>query len=106
MLTIVIQRLRQAADPCFVFLEQLSVPPSHVRIDDVPIEIRRYEEMLDHAVRTQQAETIQEQLWIRRNALTNGGCQLEPLLAAATVPAVFMSRFISRQERYEPLNQQ
>ncbi len=76
--------------------------PSHGRIDNVPIAIRRYEEMLDHAVRTQQVETIQKQLWIRRNALTNGGRQFEPLLAVATVPGVF----ISFEQRHETLNQQ
>src|SRR5215471_16892462 len=106
MLTIVSQRLRQATDPCFIFLEQLNVPLSHGRIDNVPSVIRRYEEMLDHAVRTQQVETIQKQLRIRRNALTNGICQFKPLLAVATVLGVFISVFVSGKERHETLNQQ
>src|SRR5262245_49834038 len=89
-------------DPCFVFTEQLNVPPSHGRIDNLPIAICRYEEMLDHAVRTQQVETIQKQLWIRRNALTNGGGQFEPPLAVANVHGVF----ISLEKRHESLNQQ
>src|SRR4051794_17479204 len=102
MLTIFIQRLRQAADPCFVFLEQLKVTPPRGRIDNVPIAIRRYEEMLDHAVRTQQIETIQKQLWIRRNTLVNGGCRSEPLLAVAAVHGVL----VGLEERHETLNQQ
>jgi hypothetical protein len=102
MLTIVIQRFRGATDPCFVFLEQLKVPPSHGRIDNVLLAIRRYEEVLDHAVGTQQVETIQKQLGIRRNALTNGACQFDPLLAVAIVRGVF----ISGKERHETLNQQ
>ena len=68
----------------------------------MPIAIRRDEEMLDHAVSTQQLDAIQKQLWIRRNALTNGVCQFEPLLAIVTVPGVF----ISLEQRHEILNQQ
>src|SRR5262245_22393547 len=101
MLAIVIQRRRQATDPRFVSLDQLKMSLSHRRIDNVPVAIRRYEEMLDHAVRTQQVETIQKQLRIRRNALTNGGCQVEPLLAVTPVHRVF----ISVEERHETLNQ-
>ena len=53
-----------ATDPRFVFLKQLNVTLSHVRIDDVPLEIRRNEEMLDHAVRAEQIKSIQKQLGI------------------------------------------
>jgi hypothetical protein len=38
------------------------------------ITIGRDEEMLDHAVSTQQLDTIQKQLWVRRNALANRFC--------------------------------
>src|SRR5215471_18499184 len=100
MLTIVSQRLRQATDQCFIVLEQLNVPLSHGRIDNVSSVIRRYEEVLDHTVRTQQVETIQKQLWIRRNALTNRGCEFEALLAVATVQSVFISVFVSGKERH------
>ena len=62
--------------------------------------------MLDHAVRSEQVETIQKQLWIRRNALTNGVCQFEPLLAVAIVAGVFISVFVSGKERHKALNQQ
>jgi hypothetical protein len=44
-------RSSRATDPCFVFLEQLNVSPSHGRIHDVPIAICRHEEMLDHHLR-------------------------------------------------------
>ena len=76
--------------------------PSHGRIDNLPIEIGRNEEMLDHAVSTQQLDAIQKQLWIRRNALANGVRQLEPLLAVVTAPGVF----IRLEQRHQILNQQ
>src|SRR5262245_51289062 len=61
--------------------------------------------MLDHAVRTQQLEAIQKQLRIRRNPLTNGVCQFEPLLTVAAVQGVFTSVFVSGKERHKTLNQ-
>ena len=99
--TVVIQRLRHPTDQCFVLLDQLKVPLSHRRVDNVPIAIRRDEEMLDHAVRAQQVDAIQEQLWVRGNALVDGGCQFEPLLAVATVRGVL----VSLEQRHETLNQ-
>ena len=74
----------------------------HGRIDSLPVAICRYEEMLDHAVRTQQLDAIQKQLRIRRNALTDGVCQFEPLLTIVTAPGVF----IRLEQRHEILNQQ
>src|ERR1700757_860830 len=91
MPAIVIQRLREAADPGFVFLEQLNVTPSHGRIDSVPAGIRRNEEVLDHGVRTEQVETIQKQLRIRRNALTDRLRQFKLLRDVAAVHGLFIS---------------
>ncbi len=76
--------------------------PADGRIRDVPIAIRRDKEMLDHAVRAQQVDPIQKQLWIRGNALTDGVCQFEPLLTIFIVPGTF----ISLEQRYQPLNQE
>ncbi len=67
----------------------------------MPGAIRRDEQMLDHAVRAQEVEAIQEQLWVRGNALVNGRCQFEPLLAVATARGVL----VSLEERHETLNQ-
>jgi hypothetical protein len=69
---IVRQRLRHAIDSCLVFLEQLNVSLSPWAYTRRAHRHRRDEEMLDHAVRTQQLDAIQKQLWIRRNALTDG----------------------------------
>src|SRR6185436_128877 len=93
--------LRQTADPRFVFLEQAKVSPSHGSIDSVPIGIRRDEEMFDHAVRTKQVETTQEQFWIWRNALIDGICEFKPGLAVTTLHCVL----ISLKQRYKTLNQ-
>src|SRR5687768_13179654 len=72
------------------------------RIGSVPLAIGRYEEMLDHAVSTQQLDAIQKELWIRRNALANGVSQFEPPLMIFTVPGVF----VRLEQRHELLNQQ
>jgi len=58
--------------------------------------------MLDHAVRTEQLDAIQKQLGIRRNALINGGCQVEPLLTISSETGVV----IRPEQRHEILNQQ
>ena len=75
---------------------------SHRRVVDVPVAIRRYEQMLDHAVRAEQVDAIHKQVGIRRNALIDGARQFEPLPVVAAVPGAL----IGLEQRHETLNQQ
>src|SRR5687768_1355594 len=102
MWAIVIQPLRHAPNPGFVLLDQLNVSPSHRRIRSDSIAVRGYEEMLDHAVSTEQLDATQEQVWIRRETLTDGICQVEPRRTIVTVAGLF----IRLEQRHEILNQQ
>src|ERR1041385_8095615 len=72
--TIVIQRLRYAIDQRLVFLDQPDVSLSYRRIHGLAIDVDRDEEMLDHAVGTQQLDAIQKQLRIGRDALADRVC--------------------------------
>src|SRR5262245_14613873 len=75
---------------------------SHRRVHSVSIAIDRDEEMLDHAVSTQQIEAIQKQLWIRGNALADSVRQFTPLPVIIIAPGVF----VRLEQRHEILNQQ
>ena len=81
--------------------DQPKVSVSHGRVDDEPIGTRRDEQVLDHAVRAEQVEAIQKQLGIRRDALTDRVCQLEPSLVVAAMSGVL----IRLEQRHETLDQ-
>src|SRR5689334_17685619 len=63
------QRLHQASDECTVLIQKLHVPLSRGRISGVPLFVRIDEDVLDHAVSSQQVDAIQIQLWIGRYTL-------------------------------------
>src|SRR5215831_18509278 len=78
------------------------MPLSQGRIDDMAVAIRVYENVLDHAVSTQQVDAIEKQLGIGRYALTDGSGHLKP----HSFIAAHRSAVIGLEQRHETLHQQ